>query len=83
MFHAFPKNLELRKKWIKFCNLKPSDDESKFQVCSDHFSESDYEEDLKAKLLSNTVKRKLKVGGCFFFFLYFFRIIVGFFLQNF
>lgn len=67
MFHVFPRNTVYRKKWITFCNFKPGVDESKFQVCSDHFTEDDYEEDLKARLLSNLIKRKLKVGGIFFF----------------
>ena len=49
---AFPKNIELRKKWIHMCNRgernwKPRADD---RVCSIHFTENDYQRDVRAEV---------------------------------
>lgn len=67
MFHRFPKsNSEIQKKWVLFCdNDKINVNTSR--ICSEHFADSDYSEDMKARLLYNKISRKLNPGGELFY----------------
>lgn len=69
MFHRFPKsNSEIQKKWVLFCD----NDKVKVctsRICSVHFADSDYSEDMKARLLYNKISKKLNPGGEFVFIL--------------
>lgn len=66
MFHRFPKSncQQILNKWILFCdNDKVRVNLSR--ICSAHFVDSDYSEDMKARLLYNKISRKLNPGGEF------------------
>ena len=61
VYHQFPLNEEVRKKWIVACkrddkNLNPST----ASVCSTHFLSTDYERDLRNELLGIPIRKKLK-----------------------
>ena len=61
VYHRFPLNEEVRKKWIVACkrddkNLNPST----ASVCSTHFLSTDYERDLRNELLGIPIRKKLK-----------------------
>lgn len=59
-FHRFPKNKELRLKWIHACKRADSFSVNEARVCSEHFDDSDYLRDLKSELLNLPAKRVLK-----------------------
>lgn len=59
-FHRFPKNNEIRLKWVKDCkqdDLLPAD---VVRVCSEYSDETDCLRDLKNELFIIPVKLKLK-----------------------
>lgn len=62
MFFNFPKNAEVRNKWIRCCHRKDKWNPSTSRICSVHFTNDDYEDSLKANLMNITPK-KLKTTG--------------------
>lgn len=51
MYHRFPKDVEVRKQWIHNTGKESLFNADHGWVCSEHFSDDDYERDLKAELL--------------------------------
>lgn len=65
-FHRFPKSSnELKRKWLQFCN-NDSINVNTSRICSAHFTDSDYTEDMRARLLFDKIDKKLNPGGKFF-----------------
>ncbi|XP_035216122.1 peroxynitrite isomerase THAP4-like [Stegodyphus dumicola] len=61
IFHAFPKkNLLLTKKWLLQCRRQDYVNENHARVCSEHFLASDYEDDMRNRLLGLPQKKLLK-----------------------
>jgi len=60
-FHRFPKEESLRKQWISVCGLK-QEAQPNSRVCSNHFEEKDFQQDLKAQILRLSRKAVLKPG---------------------
>jgi hypothetical protein len=60
LYHRFPKNKELRKKWIVACKREDQFNPSTSTVCSNHFLPTDYERDLRNELLGLPVKKRLR-----------------------
>ncbi|KAK7602116.1 hypothetical protein V9T40_009557 [Parthenolecanium corni] len=61
-FHRFPKD-ERKKEWLNRCKRMDKinlDRSNNYYVCSAHFDEEDYEPDLRAKLMNEPRKRRLK-----------------------
>jgi hypothetical protein len=60
-FHRFPQNVELRTRWLAACGYDDHFDNCTIlKVCSEHFTEEDYEEDMKAIIMGTVPKRILK-----------------------
>ena len=59
-FHRFPKDNQVRLKWINACKRADSFSPDVARVCSMHFDKSDYLRDLKAELMNDLVKLNLK-----------------------
>ena len=62
-FHPFPKDVELRKKWMEVCQTK--ENPSSVRVCSRHFKDDDFERILRYELLNLPVpknRKTLKTG---------------------
>uniref|UniRef100_A0A0A9WNX9 THAP domain-containing protein 6 n=1 Tax=Lygus hesperus TaxID=30085 RepID=A0A0A9WNX9_LYGHE len=59
-FYQFPKNPELKAKWIIACGRADPLNVSTANVCSVHFQDSDYQRDLKNELLKLPLKLRLK-----------------------
>ena len=59
-FHCFPKDNEIKSKWINACKRTDSFTVHIARVCSVHFDESDYIRDLKSELLNLPKKHVLK-----------------------
>jgi hypothetical protein len=55
---SFPKNEEIRFKWIKFLKLNKDDNLSHVRICSQHFNPSDFVED---SLQMSRTRRQLKI----------------------
>ncbi|XP_049768982.1 peroxynitrite isomerase THAP4-like isoform X6 [Schistocerca cancellata] len=62
-FHIFPKKSETKQKWINACKRADSFSVENARVCSIHFTDLDYERDLKSELLNIPSKRKLKTDA--------------------
>ncbi len=64
-FHRFPKDLTVRKQWVHALRLQslPANFDKTGRVCSAHFTASDFQRDLKAELLCESSRRKLKEGA--------------------
>lgn len=60
IYHAFPSDDERRKQWIHRCRRAGSWNPSSCHVCSEHFSEEDYDRDLQHELLGLPPRKKLK-----------------------
>jgi hypothetical protein len=60
IYHHFPKNNELSKKWVVACKRDDQFNPSTSTVCSNHFLPTDYERDLKNELLGLPVKKRLQ-----------------------
>ena len=58
-YHRFPKEKELRKKWIIACKRDDQFNPSTGNVCSEHFLPSDFQHDLRGELLGLPLKRRL------------------------
>ena len=63
MYHRFPKDSGLRKAWKNACHRAESFDPTGLYICETHFSSDCYEKDLKASLMANEDKKKLKPGS--------------------
>lgn len=63
-YFSFPKNSELRDKWIKACGRGDNFNPNTSRICSNHFRDSDFVRNLKAELLGYDSPRKfLKKGS--------------------
>ena len=60
IYHRFPKEESTRKHWIVKCKRGDSFKTQHATVCSTHFTENDYERDLKSELLGLPPKKRLK-----------------------
>ena len=60
LFHRFPQDLEGQKEWIRRCQRKDVINPKNAVVCSEHFVENDYVDDMQNRLLGLPIKRKLK-----------------------
>lgn len=63
-YYSFPKNWQIKYEWLEFCGF-PKNDTTHYRktVCSAHFDESAIERDLRAELLGEKKRRKLKPDG--------------------
>lgn len=60
-FHICPSKSEMREKWIEQCDrLEDNWSRERFYVCSAHFTEEDYQRDLKHELLGLEPRKLLK-----------------------
>ena len=59
IYHKFPKDSELAKKWIVACKRKDKINPKTSSVCSEHFLPSDYKRDLQNELLGRPIKQIL------------------------
>ena len=62
IYFSFPKDNKIRKKWLHSCHRSDYINTSNAVICSEHFSDDDYEDDLKARLL-NIPRKKLKYNA--------------------
>ncbi|KAF8770762.1 hypothetical protein HNY73_018252 [Argiope bruennichi] len=60
MYHRFPQNRALSKIWEERCKKKYEFNVKNAVICSEHFTERDYERDLKNELLGLPLKKLLK-----------------------
>ncbi|XP_035219594.1 THAP domain-containing protein 1 B-like [Stegodyphus dumicola] len=61
VFHRFPcKNIQLTKEWLHRCRRADIVNTKSARICSIHFTESDYEDDMKNRLLGLPTKKILK-----------------------
>jgi hypothetical protein len=60
LYHSFPKDKPIRKKWIVKCKRNDAFNPDFSSICSNHFLPSDYERDLQSELLGLPCKQKLK-----------------------
>ncbi|XP_069995070.1 THAP domain-containing protein 2-like [Penaeus vannamei] len=56
LFHRFPKKEEVRKAWIDSCGKKKVNADHA-RICSNHFTKTDYERNLKYEMLGIPVPR--------------------------
>jgi len=64
LFHRFPeKNREALEQWILKCRRKDPINTKNARICSEHFLNTDYEEDLKSRLLGCPMKKILKASA--------------------
>lgn len=66
-FHKFPKNLEIRKLWLKFCHISEKNYIKRIVLCSEHFVPDSFVKNFKYELMDVDSNRRLKSGGNFFF----------------
>ena len=59
MFHSFPKNQELRNKWIHLCKRIDKINPDISRICSLHFEQTSYARNLRYELLGIPLPRKL------------------------
>ncbi|GBN36193.1 hypothetical protein AVEN_241703-1 [Araneus ventricosus] len=60
MYHRFPQNRALNKIWEERCKRKYEFNVKNAVICSEHFTEDDYERDLRNELLGLPLKKLLK-----------------------
>jgi hypothetical protein len=63
IYHSFPKDKLVRAVWVQRCKRAGKWNPNSCHVCSNHFTDGDYERDLKGELLKIPLKKKLKVGA--------------------
>lgn len=63
IYHSFPRDPEMRSKWVRLCGRKGKWNPDSCSICSEHFLPEDYERDLKAELLNLPSKKKLKISA--------------------
>ena len=49
-FHSFPGNIKLMKKWVLFCKRKDKINPKTAKICSKHFLDEDFVNDLQFKM---------------------------------
>lgn len=59
-YFNFPKDTELRKKWVHLCRRGGKWNPDSCSVCSEHFLPEDSERDLKSKCINLPITKKLK-----------------------
>lgn len=59
VYHRFPKDEQICKQWIQKCKRNDKFNYRTSSICSDHFTEDDYQRDLKAELLKLQPNKKL------------------------
>ena len=59
-YHSFPQNADLRNIWITKCKRADTVNVRTARICSDHFSEEDYEDGSRAKFMNEACSKKLK-----------------------
>ena len=64
-FHRFPKDVELRKRWVNALRLVslPENFLQTGRVCSEQFTADDFQRDLQAEMLGGRGRRQLKPGA--------------------
>ncbi|KAJ8935702.1 hypothetical protein NQ314_012679 [Rhamnusium bicolor] len=62
IYHSFPKNKTIRDVWVQRCKRDGKWNPDSYHVCSAHFTDEDYERDLKGELLNIPLKKKLQSG---------------------
>lgn len=65
MFFTFPKDSQIRKEWVRKCYRKDKWNPDNKRVCSKHFKQHDFEDEMQARLL-NIQPKKLKKDGKIF-----------------
>lgn len=60
VYHSFPKDPKICATWIVKCRRADPVNTTSARICSDHFVPTDYEDDLKNRLLGLTQKKILK-----------------------
>ena len=60
VYHRFPKNQDLIKKWIVACKREDKINPKTASICSEHFLPSDYHRDLQNELLGLPIRKILK-----------------------
>lgn len=67
--HKFPKEEQLRNKWVRFCRREKNFNPDASRICSKHFTKEDYEnsevESSIKGLLNMEVKKRLRPTGIF------------------
>ncbi|XP_047000598.1 THAP domain-containing protein 2-like [Schistocerca americana] len=63
IYHRFPKNVELQRKWIARCKREDKINVNNARVCSEHFCESDYKRDLQNELLGLPTRKLRQVNA--------------------
>ena len=58
-FHGFPKDKELRSKWVQLCRRQDKFNVDNARICSLHFEESAFERNLKYELLGIPVPKRI------------------------
>ncbi|KAB0804485.1 hypothetical protein PPYR_01455 [Photinus pyralis] len=59
-YHRFPKDVVTAKIWAQKCRRDGQWNIRSCHICSEHFTDEDYERDLKGEMLGSPLKRKLK-----------------------
>ena len=59
IFHKFPKNDELKLKWIHLCKRQDKINGDRALICSLHFKATDYKRNLMYELLDKPVPHRL------------------------
>ena len=62
-FHRFPKDKKVMKIWTSKCSRLDNVNVTTARICSDHFSESDFERDMMSELMGLNRPRKLKIDA--------------------
>lgn len=63
-YHNFPKDVNIRDIWVQYSGRVGKWNPKSCRICSDHFTQEDYEEDKIAKMLNLKPKRRfLKKSG--------------------
>lgn len=59
-YFSFPKDPEIRRKWVHLCRRDGKWNPDSCSICSEHFLPEDFERDLKSELLNIPCRKKLK-----------------------
>ncbi len=59
-FHKMPKDKDLQREWISACKRKDEMNLNRAEVCSRHFTDEDFDRDLRSELLYGKKRRRLK-----------------------
>lgn len=61
-FFTFPRDCKLRREWIVKCRRQDSFNPDTARICSQHFTEDDYEDAVRAKVIGEAPKKLKKTG---------------------